>query len=366
MMRYGSYWLAVAACASLLLACSAENDPLSTDTLRPIQISSSVDQFQGDPQTRVNVAGNAFLNGDRMRLKIICPYISSKEYGEDNWSAFDGLWLQKWTGSGWTPLAASDGCDINGDGRPSGASDLQSSVHAQQTPYVFTAQTWSQEVVFRDDQNKTVVQYVPVFHADQTDEQAYRESDLLWAQTIMQTATDYVHLSFKHVMAALHLTLSSPDATLLTQLKGEGTTLTLQGMPDIDGAEVIVGDQYAANAKTTSYRSNYGYARKNACNPDANGKVTGIGYNQKSDHQGYVMPMQGNSGATNALSTTVANTATYQALRLDDGSFRLIVPPCELVQNPIIWVRLGEQRWRCELKQKKFEQGRCYAITVNI
>ncbi|MDY2642189.1 MAG: fimbrillin family protein [Mediterranea sp.] len=344
--------------------CSEQEEPLEPQ-LRDVQISSSVASFDGEHiSTRVNTEGTQFNVGDRMRLKIICPYVTSKEIGEDNWNAYDAFWLNKWHGSGWTPLTGADGCDINGDGRVSGASNMQTNVAAQQTPYVYTASTWSREVVFRTTDEKTIVQYVPVFHADQSDEKAYQESDLLWAQTVMQTATDRIHLNFHHVMCALHITFSATNTELQSVIGDPEVVLTLERMPDIDGAEVVVGDYYAQFGKDTYYRSNYGYKQKSLCtDPQWNGKVLGIGVNDFAWKTAYTRPMSGNPSAAGAT-TPVANTGIYRAFRQSDGTFRLIVPPCELTENPVIKVRKDNRYWTSTLQQTKYEQGVCYSVTV--
>ena len=329
-------------------------------TSAPVQLLSSIEAFSGEePATRVNAEGNAFQMGDRMRLKIICPFVTSTETGEGNSYAFDAFWLNKWTGSGWTNLTEADGCDINGDGKLSRAYDVQSLYLSQATPYVFTASTWSQEVVFRTKENKTVVQYQPVFRANQSTEANYLESDLLWAQTVMQTATDQVQLHFQHVMCALSITLEGFSLTALDEV-----TLTVDGMPDIDGAEVIVGDYYAEKSKANS--SNFGYKAKNHCDYAHNGQVLGIGVNDYSQNKGYTQPMKGNVTASTYSGGLVPNTGSYTAWRQTDNLFRLIVPPCELDARPVVWLRSGEQRWKSTLEQTRFEQGCLYKLKVSL
>lgn len=334
--------------------CS-EQEEAEMLTAGPLQLCSSIDSFSDEePSTRVNLEGDAFVDGDRMRLKVICPFVNSTEIGENNWNAFDAFWLNKWNGSDWTNLTSSDGCDVNGDGKWSGSSNIQGSYLVQATPYVFTASTWSQEVSFQVG-GKTILQYVPVFHADQSAARNYRESDLLWAQTVMQTAPVEVRLRFQHVMCALHITLDG-----FTSLAGD-TVLTLEGMPDIDGAEVVVGDYYAAKSKVNS--SNFGYQQKHSCEKAQNGKVLGIGVNDFESKKAYTMPMTGNPTAT-ASTLTVPNTGVYRALHDGAGNFQLIVPPCVLAEKPVVWIRSGEKRWKSILELTEFIQGTRYNVKV--
>ena len=82
----------------------------------PMQFSSSIVPFVGEGDgdlSRVNVAGNDFLQGYFLRIKVICPFVTSTEYGETAWDGtFDSFWLMKWDVSDWTTLSAADGCEI--------------------------------------------------------------------------------------------------------------------------------------------------------------------------------------------------------------------------------------------------------------
>ena len=71
-------------------------------------------------------------------------------------------------------LTSDDHCDIDGDYTDSNSPDIYSRFLAQPTPYVFTAQTWSQEQVFVDSKSTRVEQYSNVFHANQSKEADYK------------------------------------------------------------------------------------------------------------------------------------------------------------------------------------------------
>ena len=106
---------ALCGCSGNEVAVPAEDKPvLFTGTIKP---------FEGeDSQSRVNVEGTGFTDGDFIRIKVICPYVTSSEYGEQTYGAsYDSFWLLKSNGGSWGPLTASDGCDINGDYLDSGS-----------------------------------------------------------------------------------------------------------------------------------------------------------------------------------------------------------------------------------------------------
>lgn len=355
--------------AALLLgaatACRPGADTPGTDDGRRLSLATEVLPFADSDGSRANLEGTGFATGDRLRIKIICPYSPSTEYGESTWgNSFDSFWLQKYTGSGWGNLEAADGCDINGDLNYSGSGSvslLNSLFPAQQTPYVFTATTWVTEHRFVDKSGNTVLQYAPVFHADQQDEERYRASDLLWAQTVMQTGTDCVFLQFHHVMAALQVTFSG-------QTLGTTATLTLEGMPDIDGQEVVVGDRYAWASKSNSA---YNYRQKSACDVTHHGKVLGIGVNDTAADSSYTRPLTGcpNPAATGRpVREAVPNTATYTALRTVGGqTFRCIVPPYQPATLPLLVLRDGNHRWDFRLTEPAtFEQGTLYKLTLQL
>ena len=369
-IRYG-------ALALLLLAgagCTADLPGVDPgDATRPLTLLTSVEQFAGGAQTRVSMDGKNFKDNDRIRVKLICPYVTTTETGESTGSSTsDGFWLLKRNGGGWSTLTEADKCDLNGDGIYSGSSDLQKQYLAQQTPYVFTASTWSREVRFLDGVSaaamKTVVHYAPVFHADQRLEADFEASDLLWAQSVVQTGTDYVRLNFRHVMALLVVTVEG--ATTLSD-----PVLTLEGMPAIDQQELVVGDYFAAQSKVNGLNNYdvYGYQHRYKCTMDKNGTLLGIGTFSEAAQ---VKPL-----------TSLTRNATYTAYRdADKTTFRLIVPPYAFTADyPTLWLRDGEKRWSLQLDPATltapagesetgttvsatldFESGKCYPVTMKI
>jgi len=333
--------------ALLLASCSAEE---SDHTSGVLSFSTSIENFVGEPQTRTNFIGNAFEDGDKIKLKIICPFSSHTEFGETTYgNSFDAFWLLKWDADKWATLTSADGFDINGDYSPSGSPNIYDRYEAQQTPYVYTAQTWSEEQIFIAGSGTRVEQYSNVFHANQTKEADYKASDLMWAQTIQQTGSYNVHLSFNHVMSALLITI---DANASLNISNNAV-LTLEGMPDMDQSEVIVGDYYAAQSKVNS--NSYGYKNKHTCTSEQNGKVIGVAV--INDAQG-----KASTTAINAL----AQTATYTAYNAGSKTYRLIVPPCTLNQNATLWLRDGEKRYSMTLSQTTFEAGTLYKVTMKI
>ena len=328
----------------MLWSCSTDNERESDNNLHGVSLSSSIVSFEGEQQTKVNLDGNGFEDGDMIRIKVICPYVASQEAGESTYGGtYDGFWVQKWSGSGWTSIPASDGFDFNGDYQRSSGSSIIGQVLSQQTPYVFTASTWTEEKVFKIG-GKMVVQYANVFHADQSNPANYKASDVLWAQNIMQTATDMIHFDFHHVMAALRITVNDIELT-------DKAVLTIENMPDIDQDEIIVGDRFAAKSKVNSA---FGYKEKHQCDANENGKALGIGVNNSD------------SSATIKFDD-ISQTATYKAMRTDNSQkvFQLIVPPCTITY-PVVWIRDGESRWKVTLGAKTFNAGYMYNITLNL
>ena len=345
---------ALCGCSGNEVAVPAEDKPvLFTGTIKP---------FEGeDIQSRVNVEGTGFTDGDFIRIKVICPYVTSSEYGEQTYGAsYDSFWLLKSAGgSSWGTLSASDGCDINGDYLDSGSQPMSSLYLSQQTPYVFTAQTWSVERKFVTG-SSLVLLYSSIFHADQSREANYRASDLLWAQSYLQTGSESVHFDFYHKMAALKITID--DSALPEGKKlSDNAILSLSGMPGIDHAEVVVGDYYAAKSKTDVA---FGYKQKNFCTKENNGKVLGVAVN--TDSYAYAMPMTGNPNPDSR--SCVPNDGTYTAYKAATKLYRLIVPPCVLENKnkPVFHLLDGNRRWTYELNQLTFEQGNLYKITINV
>lgn len=340
-----SFW------ALILTGCAA--DEISSDVVpqETLQISTSVENFEGEAITRTLIDGTAFENGDKIKLKIICPNSNSVELGESTYGAsFDGFWLLKWNTDKWTTLTKDDGYDINGDYSPSASPDIYARYLAQPTMYVFTAQTWSEEQIFLTGNGIRVEQYSNVFHADQSKVENYKASDLMWGQTIMQTGSYNIHLSFKHVMSALKITIVDSDSNSPVVLNNP--VMTIDGMPDIDQCEVVVGDYYAIKGKDVNSTA-FGYKNKHQCTgKNENGVVIGVA--------------QINSSNATTSAIDVSKKSTYMAYKVDNKTYRLIVPPCTLNEKATLWLRDGDKRYSLVLEQKEFKAGVLYNITMKL
>lgn len=324
-----------------------------------LTISSSIAPFNDEEGgiTRTNLAGNAFDDNDMIRLKVICPFVNGSQLGESTWTGSkDNFWLLKWSGDSWITLPASDLYDINGSYSSSGGANIFGIYEAQATPYVYTAITWTEEKMIRDSDGDLYDYYANVFHADQSREKNYKASDLLWAQQYTQTGAWNIRLSFNHVMSALLITID--DSALDTKISSDAV-LTLEGMPAIDQAEVIVGDYYAAKDKS-SYR--YGYKAKAKCDYQNNGLVIGVVGEKNNVH-----PFTGGIPDSNVTLTAVPNTATYTCYHVPGTKqYRLIVPPCVLVNNAEFWLRDDTRRYKMTLDRKEFKQGKLYNVTMKV
>ena len=160
--------------AILLAACTADDAEQAQQSSGILSFSTSIDHFEGEDVTRTNFKGNAFEDGDKIKLKIICPFSAHTEFGETTYgNSFDAFWLLKWNTNQWATIVANDGYDINGDYTSSNSPNIYDRYEAQQTPYVYTAQTWSEEQIFIAGNGTRVEQYSNVFHANQTKEANY-------------------------------------------------------------------------------------------------------------------------------------------------------------------------------------------------
>lgn len=357
----------------VLAACSPEEVDEKM-VAHEFTLTTDIIPFKGETTTRSSLEGTGFEDGDWIRLKIICPFVGSPEYGESTWGdSFDAFFLMKRSGGSWTYLTADDHCDINGSYSYSGSPQVGRFYEAQQTPYVYMASTWSEEKNFRTGANGNghVLQYCHVFHADQRKAKNYKASDLLWAQQYMQTGSWNVHLNFEHKMACITFELDDSnlkDANGSDAPLSGNVVLTLEGMPDIDQQEIVVGDYYAEKSKINS--GSYNYKNKNSCSFDYNGRVIGIGVNVESAGRSYAYPMTGNPNPaytkTFSGSEIIANTGTYTAYKVDNTHYRLIVPPCTLEKKAEIWVRDGERRYMMKLERKEFHEGELYPVKVTL
>ena len=323
--------------AALLAACTQDDDEAPTvDTGVTLRVSLS--PFDGEKVTRTSVDGLSFEEGDRFRMKIICPHTSDQQVGE--------IW-----GSGFYELTMSS---FNQDGVYIGSS----SVEAQATTYVYTAQNTTGKRIFCADQSRL---------------EQFKQSDVVWAQAIRQTGAREVHLRFSHKVAKLDITLRDDS---LTRTEGESVVadplsdealLTLEGMPDIDGAEIVVGDYYADECYENE---NFSYRQKASCSYENNGRVLGIEVLDEAYTRSSIARMTGNptapGGKYSQVYGEVANNATYTAYRVGPKHYLLYVPPCVLTQKAVFWVRDGERRYSAKLSTTQFEEGKCYPVEVKL
>lgn len=348
----------------LCISCSSDEENVQEQSV--MSISSTIESFEGEPSTRANVAGNAFATGDLIKIKIICPFTNSTQNGESTWgNTYDSFWLLKWNGDAWVKLESNDHFDIHGDYSYSSSTDIFGIYESQATPYVHTATTWTEERLFRDKSQNLVGQYCSVFHHDQSREKNYLASDVLWAQQYSQTGTFNIHLSFNHVMACLLFTI---DDNGLSQKISSDAVLTVEGMPNIDQQEIVVGDYYAYKSKSNS---RYGYRQKSSCAYENNGKVLGIASIDESAGHAVVHPFTGGITDIGGLGTSyignyVENNGTYICHNVGNKQYRLIVPPCVLNSEAVLWLRDDTRRFSVKLERTSFEQGHLYKINMKV
>ncbi len=352
MMKKSNIW--IIGLGMLLAACSSADEEATTPKSGVLKLTTSVSGFENIAGTRTNLEGNAFVNGDKIKLKIICPYSPRTENGETNWGgSSDSFWLLKWNGA-WTTLDKDDEIDISGQYSYSDGNNVFGQYEAQNTPYVYTASTWNENVIFLapndGGSNSRYSQYSYIFHADQSEQKNYQNSDLLWTQTYMQTGSYNVHLAFNHVMACLKFYISGVTLS-------DDAVVTLEGMPDIDQMEVVVGDYYAAASKSNS---KYGYKEKCSCEKAKNGLVLGVAAIDDSQKKAVVKSIENTTSVTE-----ITNTGVYTAYRNGDY-FYLIVPPCSLSANAKVWIRDGSARYNYTLQHTTFEQGKLYPVNITI
>ena len=337
--------------AALLAACTQDDDEAPTvDTGVTLRVSLS--PFDGEKVPRTSVDGLSFEEGDRFRMKIICPHTSDQQVGE--------IW-----GSGFYEFTMSG---FNQDGVYIGSS----SVEAQATTYVYTAQNSTGKRIFVVG-NTRYSRSSNFFCADQSRLEQFKQSDVVWAQAIRQTGAREVHLRFSHKVAKLDITLRDDS---LTRTEGESVVahplsgealLTLEGMPDIDGAEIVVGDYYADECYENE---NFSYRQKASCSYENNGRVLGIEVLDEAHTRSSIARMTGNptapGGKYSQVYGEVANNATYTAYRVGPKHYLLYVPPCVLTQKAVFWVRDGERRYSAKLSTTQFEEGKCYPVEVKL
>ena len=329
-----------------LCGCSQSDDVVVTAT-ETVSFDVSLEPFEGETKTRTSENGLAFEVGDQFRMKIICPHTGIHQSGE--------TW-----GSGYYNFTL--------DGSSTGFS---TTTEVQSTTYVYTAQNTTGTRVFVVG-NYRYTRPSNFFCADQSKLEHFKESDVVWAQAIRQTGAREVHLTFHHKVAKLDITIDDSNLKKTTE---EGETafplsdnaiLTLVGMPDIDGAEIVVGDYYADE----SYESEiYSYRQKASCSYENNGKVLGIEVIDEVNKRSKIARMTGNptepGGVYSSVYGIVPNTGTYTCYKTSVSKhYMLYVPPCKLTENAVFWVRDGERRYSAQLVQKQFEEGVSYKVTV--
>lgn len=359
----------------ILAACSADDTAIDSGTNgamehQALTFTTDIKPFAGETTTRTNFEGNAFMANDLIKLKIICPFVSGTQIGESTYSSTpDGWYYLKATGSSdpdaaWTAVTTTDGFDLTGSYSASNSPLIGSYYEAQQTPYVFTAETWTEEKHFLVDGSLTV-QGTNVFHHDQRKEKYYLGSDVLWAQTIMQTGSTNFHLSFEHKMACLDVTIVN-ETTALT----DESYLTLEKMPNIDQSEIVIGNYYADADK---HGTTYGYRQKTSCSYAYNGKVIGVAEIVEANKRAKLRVMPGLEsnktqikGAYTDFGSNISCDGVYTAYKIDNTHFRLMVPPCTLTNKAVFWLRDGERRYSVPLELMEFESGKMYKVTLNV
>ena len=330
-----------------LCGCSQSDDVVVTAT-ETVSFDVSLEPFEGETKTRTSEDGLAFENGDQFRMKIICPHTGSHQSGETWGSGYYNFTLKK------------------------GSTGFSTTTEVQSTTYVYTAQNTTGTRVFVVGGYR-YTRPSNFFCADQSKLEHFKQSDVVWAQAIRQTGAREVYLKFKHKVARLDITIDDSNLKKTTE---EGETafplsdyaiLTLEGMPDIDGAEIVVGDYYADE----SYESeNYSYKQKASCSYENNGKVLGIEVIDESANRSKIARMTGNptepgGDYSSVYDGFVPNKGTYTCYKTSVSKhYMLYVPPCHLSENAVFWVRDGERRYSAKLEQTTFEEGVCYKVKV--
>ena len=265
MSIHHKYILPLLGLACALSACSDDMPPTeSAEAEQNVVLRLSLSPFANDPSPRSTLDGLAWEAGDGFRMRITCPYTTDHQNGELWSSGYHNLLFP--TDMGATVVFGTI-----------------SSNQSQATTYIYTAQntTGTRTFVVNDYRYKRPSNF---FHADQSKLDQFKESDVLWAQGIRQTGAQEVHLNFEHKVARLDITLDDSELTRqewdeevgalvdVADPLSANAILTLEGMPDIDGAELVVGDYYAP--MTYEYEK-FSYREKASCGYTLNGKVLG-------------------------------------------------------------------------------------------
>ena len=333
--------------------CSGDDIDLLTPQDDGVTLKLSLAPFEGEPALRTSTNGLSMENGDKFRMKVICPHTDDYQSGEVWGSGYYGFTID---GTGSTYISTGQ------------------SVEAQATTYVYTAQNTTGTRIFVVNNNR-YTRPSNFFCADQSKLEHFKQSDVIWAQAIRQTGAKEVHLMFTHKVARLDITID--DSGLTQDVDGvptpnplsDRTHLTLEGMPDIDGAELVVGDYYADQCYENE---SFNYREKASCSHENNGRVLGIEVLEETPtRRSSIAPIAGcptPGGDNSKVLTPVPNTATYTAFKDPDGRlhYLLYVPPCVLDAPAVFWIRDGERRYSAPLSVTTFEEGKLYPVTVKL
>lgn len=331
--------------AASLLFSSCQQEKVEASADGTVKLIMTMSPFDGEEATKTTLNGTRFEGGDKIRFKIFCPNSKNHELGE-TWGGF------------YTINVPDLGEDVSFF-----SSGTYGSYEAQATTYIYTAlnTTGTRVFVVGDYRYSRESNF---FYADQSKLEFFKKSDLVWAQAVRQTGAREVHLNFRHKVAKLDITIEDVGSVL-----SDNTILTIEGMPDIDGAELVVGDYYADE----SYEDySYNYKTKCSCSYENNGKVIGIEVIDEARNRSIVNALTGNpypAGGTSNSGTydKVPNTGTYRAYQ-DPGNtkhYMLYIPPCKL-DSAVIWLRDGVKRYSVTLDQLSFEEGKCYKQKIKI
>lgn len=317
--------------------------------------------------TRVNTAGDSFMPGDLIRIRIIAPFVTSNEYGESTWGGtYDNFRIWQWAANdaAWAAVGSGRGFDFDNDFYPSGASS--NIIMPQATPFVFTATTWTEEIhhilsTYGQAGGTSVTSFSNIFKADQRNEVNYRSSDVLWAQQYMETGVDHVRLSFEHKMAALKIDISDFAGELTGS---EEVILTLENMPDINQQEVTIGNYYAEKMKD---KRAYGDYYRTKCTYEENGKVLGIVVPDETKGHLEQIPFTDSRISQKGVYTALKGESSISGTQA--GFFYLIIPPYTVPVGvtPTLWLRQGEKRWSASLTlpvDRTFESGKRYSVEM--
>lgn len=373
------FW-ALAMVAVLLFSSCRQEEETPASATETVRFTLTMSPFEGEAVTRTTVDGLGFEPGDQIRFKIICPNSKSHELGE-RWSSYYTITV---------PNGVNDDTSYFTTSGPNEGGSY-GSYEAQSTTYIYTAQNTTGTRIFAvgDYRYSNPSNF---FYADQSKLAQFKKSDVVWAQAVRQTGAREVHLNFKHKVAKLDIIVEDEDGVL-----SDNTILTIEGMPDIDGAELVVGDYYADE----SYEDySFNYKTKCSCSYENNGKVIGIEVIDEANKKSIVNALTGNpypagGNSNSGTYAEVPNTGTYRAYKdpmadpehPNTKHYMLYVPPCHLdpgfvpthvdpededspmTQSPkraVIWLRDGTKRYSVALDQLSFEEGKCYKQTIKI